>query len=298
MDRSIEIRVGIIVLAAILILILGLLWLTETQVRDAGYTFEVIFANASGLAEGDPVHVGGVRRGRVEGVALRANDVIVTLHLQSDTEIRRDAKIAISDQGLMGQKFVAIGIGQSPEVVQPGEIVNGSTSASVAEAMDQLTEVLASMKRVVAGFETVAGDSATLARLRSAVDRASLLADETSAMIRTARPGFESAIENLDASAVEVRKLVETRGEKLGRSIDRAETAMAQLDTTMTNLRSASNALHSITSRIEAGEGTLGKLHTDDAQLYDELRKTVKDLDALLLDMQANPRKYLNFSVF
>jgi phospholipid/cholesterol/gamma-HCH transport system substrate-binding protein len=73
---------------------------------------------------------------------------------------------------------------------------------------------------------------------------------------------------------------------------------MAQLDTTMTNLRSASNALHSITSRIEAGEGTLGKLHTDDAQLYDELRKTVKDLDALLLDMQANPRKYLNFSVF
>lgn len=298
MDRSIEIRVGIIVLAAILALILGLLWLTETQVRDRGYTIEVLFPNAGGLAEGDPVQVGGVLRGRVEGVSLRANDVLVSLHLQSGTEIRRDARIAIADQGLMGQKFVSIGIGQSPEVIQPGEIVNGSTSATVAEAMDQLSDVLASLKRVVAGVETVAGDSVTLVRMRETVDRVSVLANETSAMIRTARPGFESAIENLDASAVEIRKLVEVRGERLGRTIDRAETAMAQLDTTMINLRSASNALHTITSRIEAGEGTLGKLHTDDALLYDEMRKTIKDLDALLLDMQANPRKYLNFSVF
>ena len=298
MDRSVEIRVGIIVFAAILALILGLLWLTETQVRDRGYTFEVIFPNASGLAEGDPVHVGGVRRGRVESVALRANDVLVTMHLQSETQIRRDAKIAISDQGLMGQKFVAIGIGQSPEVIQPGEIVNGHTAATVADAMDQMTEVLASLKRVVAGFETVAGDSATLARMRATMERASIVAEEASAMIRTARPGFESAIDNLDASALEVRKLVETRGERLGRTIDRAEVAMAQLDTTMTNLRNTSDALHSITSRIEAGEGTLGKLHTDDARLYEDLRKTVKDLDALLLDMQANPKKYINFSVF
>ena len=49
--------------------------------------------------------------------------------------------------------------------------------------------------------------------------------------------------------------------------------------------------------RIERGEGTLGKLTTDDS-LYVNLNHAVANLNQLTTDIRANPRKYLSVSVF
>jgi phospholipid/cholesterol/gamma-HCH transport system substrate-binding protein len=69
---------------------------------------------------------------------------------------------------------------------------------------------------------------------------------------------------------------------------------MAQT-TTLLNRTTAS--LQAIIGRLERGEGTLGKL-TADEQLYDNLNSTVNNLNALITDIQANPRKYINLEVF
>lgn len=297
MDRSVEIRVGIVMLAAIVALVVGLVWLTEAQVRDRGYTIEALFPTAGGIAPGDPVYVGGVKQGRVKSVSLRAQDVIVALWLTSGTQVRRDARIAIADQGLMGTKVVNVTIGASTEVVQPGEIVQGHTAGGIPEAMEQLTSVLRDLGRIVDDFETVLGDSANRQTVRRALDNSAALAAELNALVRSARPEVESAVGDFSAAARELRGVVEANDEKVGRTVDRAEAAVAQLDSTMASLRAMSSSLHTIAARIESGEGTLGKLNKDEL-LYSDLRKTVKDLDQLLLDIQANPKKYIKFSVF
>ena len=53
----------------------------------------------------------------------------------------------------------------------------------------------------------------------------------------------------------------------------------------------------SILGRVQAGEGTLGRL-TRDTLLYTESVQAVTTLRTLLQDMQHNPRKYFSFSVF
>ena len=53
----------------------------------------------------------------------------------------------------------------------------------------------------------------------------------------------------------------------------------------------------SVLARVEAGEGTLGRL-TSDTTLYTESVQTVRELRQLLQDMRANPRRYFSFSVF
>jgi len=296
-ERSVEIRVGIVILAAIVALVVGLVWLTKAQVRDRGYTIEAVFPNAAGIAPGDPVLVGGVKQGRVKSISLRATDVIVALWLTSGTQVRRDARIAIADQGLMGTKIVNITIGASPDVVQPGEIVQGHTASGITEAMEELTGVLGDVGRIVDDFQIVLGDSANRATLRRALENSSELAAEMNALVKNTRPGVESAVSDFGAAARGLRGVVEANGEKVGRTVDRTEAAVAQLDSTMASLRAVSSSLHAITARMEAGEGTLGKLSKDE-MLYSDLRKTVKDLDQLLLDIQANPKKYIKFSVF
>jgi phospholipid/cholesterol/gamma-HCH transport system substrate-binding protein len=48
---------------------------------------------------------------------------------------------------------------------------------------------------------------------------------------------------------------------------------------------------------VENGHGTLGKLIHDE-KLYNELVVTNKDLQNLVTDLQANPDRYIHFSVF
>jgi phospholipid/cholesterol/gamma-HCH transport system substrate-binding protein len=50
-------------------------------------------------------------------------------------------------------------------------------------------------------------------------------------------------------------------------------------------------------SRLQRGQGTLGKL-TMDSTLYEETTAAVSELRALLADIRVNPRKYFRFSVF
>jgi phospholipid/cholesterol/gamma-HCH transport system substrate-binding protein len=52
-----------------------------------------------------------------------------------------------------------------------------------------------------------------------------------------------------------------------------------------------------ITSALEKGEGSMGKLLTDE-QLYENLKGASKQLDELLEDVKLNPKRYLHISVF
>ena len=55
--------------------------------------------------------------------------------------------------------------------------------------------------------------------------------------------------------------------------------------------------LNGILAKIEEGEGSLGKLHKDDA-LYNNLAEASRELDLLLQDFRLNPKRYVNVSVF
>jgi phospholipid/cholesterol/gamma-HCH transport system substrate-binding protein len=56
-------------------------------------------------------------------------------------------------------------------------------------------------------------------------------------------------------------------------------------------------ALEDVANRVNSGEGSVGKLVSDPA-LYQKMNKAVDDMDLLLKDIKANPKRYLKFSVF
>jgi len=70
---------------------------------------------------------------------------------------------------------------------------------------------------------------------------------------------------------------------KLVSTIDKTNTAMAELNLML--------------SALNKGEGTAGKLLHDDS-LYTNLNSTARDLDKLMIDLKANPKRYVHFSLF
>lgn len=296
-DRSVEIRVGIVIVAAMVLLVAGLLWLTETQVRDTGYTIDVVFPTVSGVKKGDAVEIGGVVEGHVASVTLRAQDVIATLWLSREAKIRRDARVSIESAGMMGEKFISIGMGSSPDVVKPGDVLSGTYSNGLADAGAQASEVLASLQRILANLELIVGDEEFREGIKTATRRTSSAMANADTLLDEVRPEVVGAARDLSASARELRGLLEENRGGLGRGIEHADRTLAHLDSLATSLAEASAGLARVVSRIEAGEGTLGKLTHDD-ELHDDLAKTVKDLNQLILDIRANPKKYLKISVF
>jgi phospholipid/cholesterol/gamma-HCH transport system substrate-binding protein len=61
-------------------------------------------------------------------------------------------------------------------------------------------------------------------------------------------------------------------------------------------LRSVSDRLDTLVSRLNEGEGTAGLL-LKDKQLYENMTKTVAELQGFIADMRKDPKKYLNVKV-
>jgi phospholipid/cholesterol/gamma-HCH transport system substrate-binding protein len=73
--------------------------------------------------------------------------------------------------------------------------------------------------------------------------------------------------------------------------------ASADLSSSLASLKTSLRHVSELVDGMSKGQGSVGKLMTNDS-LYTNLNNTLYNLDLLLQDMQANPKKYVHFSLF
>ncbi len=61
-------------------------------------------------------------------------------------------------------------------------------------------------------------------------------------------------------------------------------------------LNSVTKRLDELVTRLNDGQGTAGQL-LKDRQLYENMNKTVSEMQGLLADIRRDPKKYLNVKV-
>jgi phospholipid/cholesterol/gamma-HCH transport system substrate-binding protein len=98
------------------------------------------FTSASGLRQGAYVEAGGVRVGRVVSIHFRPRDYTaeVTMAIEDGVPISDDAIASIRTAGIIGDKFVKITPGGSPERLKPGmEILETEPSINLEELISK-----------------------------------------------------------------------------------------------------------------------------------------------------------------
>jgi phospholipid/cholesterol/gamma-HCH transport system substrate-binding protein len=124
------------------------------------------------------------------------------------------------------------------------------------------------------------------------------ITDEISLYMSENREALGSATQNLERLT---SMLNENRDE-----LDRVFNNLANISDTlaranageaMRSLSKTATRLDAITSTIEAGEGTLGKLVANDS-LYNEINHAILSLDKLLEDIKERPGRYVEISIF
>ena len=74
--------------------------------------------------------------------------------------------------------------------------------------------------------------------------------------------------------------------------VETARPQVEQLGPTLQQAQAAMTSLQKVTTQLQEGDGTLGRLMEDPA-LYEETQRAIATLQRFLADVQANPAKYI-----
>jgi phospholipid/cholesterol/gamma-HCH transport system substrate-binding protein len=252
------------------------------------------------MRRGDPVQMRGVNIGRVVkfGMAPGRDGVQVRMEVDDEYPIPRGSRAVIQSSGLLGGMVVNIVPGPSSEAIDDGAEIPGRTTTGFS---DQAEALGTQADTLLARANALVAPATATAVGRSAVEMQRLLVQLNEIAARQ-QEDLAALTASLRRSAAGVERV--TTGPDMAQSLQNINQATAQLTETSRTLNQTSVALDSVVSRVNSGQGTLGKLTTDE-ELYTNLNATVANLNtatdslnSLISDIKANPRKYINLRVF
>jgi len=296
-SRKTEIEVGITVLVAVAILIGGMAWLKDYSLHHSKRTWQVVFPQTGGLAASDEVLVNGIRKGDVTRMRLVGDKVIVELSLDRDITITRDSQVAIQNVGLMGEKVIAVDLKTTGAPYTTRDLIPGIYEKGLGEVMGQIGQSVDAVAALSEELRQVVTLLNKDGKLVNAVQNFSRTSEEMRLAVSENRAALREAIRNIDAASRTAKSLTTDREGQLRQALDNFASAADKMDQLSGRLDSLRAVIHTTTSRVERGEGTLGKLIKDD-QLYAELHDSVQSLKELIEDIRAHPKKYLKISFF
>ncbi len=314
--RSMEVKVGALILSAVLLLVAFLILLGDFSCRDRS-PLMVDFPNSGDLKTGAPVKISGVTVGKVTAVELwggrrdpeRDNKPVqvrarLTIDSASFVMLRQDSRLHITTLGILGEKYVEIDPG-TPEALplKPGQVVDG-----VSPMRFELMGANAN--------ETIARVSALLQDnqqgIRDAIDGIGRLANQVDEVVGENRDDIRQIVGNLNrvsaALAIGTGDGGDLRGivaslRSLSDTLDRGvRPVVARLPAIADNLDRTLTEGHGLVTDARAvvsdgrqgitgilgdvrtlsrnavdGKGTIGALLAD-REIYDDLIAIMKDL--------------------
>jgi phospholipid/cholesterol/gamma-HCH transport system substrate-binding protein len=300
MRRRDEVLVGILVTVAVIVGVIGTLWLARGGL-SRGYPLYTRFAWGQNLKHGQPVLLAGVSVGYVGDVRLRPDGYLdVELRLQRRYQVPRNATSSVQPVGFFGDVAIALTpTGPSTEAFQPGDTVPaGPPAATVGEVLSRVDTIGESVTRLLRSMENefvaeggfrdmrraMASAQQTMTSVQALTGRLSLIAAEQNRNLTATMDAFRRTAAAVDPAVVDS-------------TLRNFQTTSANLAALTGELDETNERLNGLMARLERGEGTAGKLLSD-TLLYADMRNTMRRVDSVLADFQRNPRRYINLSIF
>jgi phospholipid/cholesterol/gamma-HCH transport system substrate-binding protein len=307
-----QLKVGVVILIALLILGFAMVRIGQSgKLFGKRYQLVSFIPNASGLRIGGPVTVAGQVAGTIKDIQFLPPDQDTTRNLRLLLEVdrtlipqvRADSRAKIATMGLLGDKVVDISVG-TPRFrpLHDGDtlVVIPSTDyeAVVKQASGAINEVVGltrDLKKVTAGITRGEGTLGQLVTNRQLYDQLnSTLASTNAVMAKLANPrGTIGRLLDDPQLYYSLNRTV-TSADTLIKQISSGNGTAGKLlrdDTLYNHLVSVVARADSLVGSMSNGNGTMQKLFTDQ-QLYDQLVKAVTELNAVLVDVRRDPKRY------
>ncbi len=302
---STELKVGIFALIVLAVLsymtfkVSGKEWL-----HKEGYTLYVYFSNVSGLDEKTKIKVAGVDAGVIEKIALEGNRVKLSLRIYPEIRLYRDAVASIKTSGLLGDKYLEIKPGTEKIELKEGEIIQ-----RVHEPMDiddmiyKLAGISDSFQTLTKNINDIFGTEETKKALKETAANLAKLTKNLNTAVTANDRRLKKTLEGINTLTVSINKLVEDNSSEITDTVSNLRVLSAEAPEMVKELKGAAKELKSllkenrpkiarlmektdktmssvqkVAEKIEKGEGTIGKLVTDE-RLYESVTKAASGIE-------------------
>jgi phospholipid/cholesterol/gamma-HCH transport system substrate-binding protein len=255
---------------------------------------------ADGLADGSPVLFRGVGVGQIRRVYRTDDGMSIRIEAQVEESPPLPANLrgVIRSQGLIGggaSLFLEL-VGPPRETLTPGTVLRADyvgldvfpteygelanelretarqfRESNIINHLDQevqrIGQVVTSIQQIVDDPQMRQDLSTSLANIRSATDKADVLAGRMEELSREASDTLSQARGTIGRTETEITALSRQVGERL--------TQIARL----------LDQFQSITAKIDQGQGTAGLL-VNDTRLYETMVATVQQMQATITDLR------------
>lgn len=293
MKRRDEVLVGIFTTAAILVMVLGSIWLVRGGLSK-GYPLYSRFAWGAGLKQGQPVWLSGVTVGFVDNVELDPRGTLVaTYRIQKQYHVPKGTTSQVVPNGFFGDQAIAL----TPTIPNdtayaPGDTVPVGTSAvGVAALLSRADTMAKTLNSLLTATSAQLTDSGGLSELRRMFTQSARLATQLNdiAAVQSKEMQMTFAAFRRSANAIDSLQVDST--------IRSLRTTSANAADLTADLRATTAKLNTVLATLEKSDGTAGKLLNDPA-LYNDLRALISRVDSLTADFKKNPRKYIDLRIF
>lgn len=310
-----EVKIALVAIVALVMMFFGMNFLKGAALFQSQELYYVTFCNVSGVTAKSPVYADGVRVGVVGKIDYdydHQRPILVQLLLDRNLRLPLGSQAEVSSD-IMGNTQINLLMANNPrERVLPGDTIASSEGDGTIARLKAMVPVIEEMgprvDSIVTNLSVILSDESIIQTLHNVQTISANLAttsqqlNQLMAQLNQSVPGLVSKADgaltdaNVITSKLAAVDVQGIEGQVKG-SLGSVQTTLAEVQTTVNSLNKTVENLHNMSVRLNNGEGTLGKLLTDD-QLYDQLNSTVADADILVKDLKEHPKRYVHFSIF
>lgn len=307
-----DVKVGAFILLALMILVVGSLWIAGSTFFGAQrVSYTVLMKNSAGVQAGDRVRFAGVSVGRIQRVGLRPEEewpVVMEVALKPDIPVRTDSTARIATSGFLGSSFLLIEPGSpTAPLLSAGGEIHGQSGPGLEDAMAHVDEI---SYKVIALLDRTAGVldqvSSEIGPILSNMEL--LLSEENSENMRRilstlqetaddAAPRVSSLLARLESISQQVEEGVEGMPALMAKVSDLGDDVQTAFGPNGSRLAGALEAAESSLASADEVLGALGRNPKELEEAVRDLRDTVANLKAFSQAVKERPFSLIRIKV-
>lgn len=157
-----DVKVGLFVLVAASVLVVGTLWVSGSRFSGGQRViYRVLMHDSGGIKAGDRVRFAGVDIGRVRRLDLDPAGewpVVFQVAIDASIPLRADSSASITSPGILGSSYLQIEAGQPDAPLLPaGGDIHGQPSMGLDDVMHRVDEIAVKVSGLLDQLTTILG---------------------------------------------------------------------------------------------------------------------------------------------
>jgi phospholipid/cholesterol/gamma-HCH transport system substrate-binding protein len=302
-----EAKVGLLVVIASTILYMGFSFLKGKDFLSSSNKYYAQYANVDGLKVSNPILINGFAVGRVDEIEIlheKNDSILVVFSINEDLPVNDKSEAELISTGVLGDKAINLHLNNGTRVLENDSYVTSTVEQSImASLQKKAMPIVENVDTIVDGFKDyMRGDGEkninTMVKTVNEILKSTQSAiSNIERMVQSNEGNLSETAKNLKLASAELTKTMKSL-EPILNNVNGLTDSLSelQLNETVNAAKNSLNKINELMTAINQENGSIGKM-IKSPEMHQNLNATIRDIDYLVTDMQANPKRYIQFSV-